>query len=98
MWNRKQRRIEELEDQLSDALLNMVNVTVPMPPNVSQVIASARKGTWYAVRYQFRVGATWPTPGSAIDFAEVGMFEQQRSEPVYFDGSQYGWEGELQGD
>jgi phenylpyruvate tautomerase PptA (4-oxalocrotonate tautomerase family) len=97
MWGRKQKRIEELEDQLADTLANLVHVTVPMPPNVGQTIAGCRKGIWHRVSYMFMVTTEQTTPVTDVFVEEV----EPRSS--YFDGATYvteahGWVGGIKGD
>lgn len=81
MFGRKQKRIEELEAELRDALANLVNVTVqfPEPARASFRAAAARKGQWYRASAQFRVG------DDSRELTDIFISESP-SDP-YFDGA-----------
>lgn len=100
MWNRKAKRIAELEAKLENALNNLVNVTVPMPPNVDQTIRGVEKGLWHRVSYLFMVPMDYPDGSSSVSDVFVGQAEVNAS---YFDGGIFvpqvqGFAGGLKGD
>lgn len=85
MWNRKKKRIAELEEHLQDALENLTNVTVvfPEPVRMSFAQVGVRKGIWYRAEVKFMVSDT----GQSI--SSLGLYDIS-SEPFtrpYFDGS-----------
>lgn len=91
MWGRKQKRIEELEQELEDALHNMANLMINFPDfAVAPMILGARSGVWYQVcgKVRFTGDPNNVQPG---DLREVGDYVVTEINPPYyesyFDGS-----------
>lgn len=91
MWGRKQKRIEELEERLEDALHNMANLTVKFPDfGFAPSIRGARSGVWYHVSGKARFTGD-PNNFQPGDTREVGDYVVTEINPPsyesYFDGS-----------
>lgn len=79
MFNRKAKRIAELEQQLEEARRDLAIAVVPLGPLRQKV--EVRTGRWYEVRFRFR-----HTGAPFLDLADLFLGADDATSP-YFEGT-----------
>lgn len=81
MWNRKQKRINELEWRLREALEDQVTVVIHTPEPIARTLVGLPVGQWYHVSYDFR------TTKEGLTTFRQALVTNESPVRSYFDGT-----------